>query len=44
MITGIYDNLMKWRPGSRLFGFLKGPKGVLDNKHIELTQQIIVST
>lgn len=26
MIVGVYDNLTKWRPGSKLFGFLKGPK------------------
>jgi hypothetical protein len=43
VIVGVFDNLQKFRPGSQLFGFLSGPKGVLDNRNIELTKDIIVS-
>lgn len=43
MIVGIFDNLARWRPGSKLFGFLKGPQGLLLNDHVELTKDIIVS-
>ena len=42
MIVGVFDNLQKWRPGSKLFGFLGWPKGVLDNRQKELTKEIIV--
>ncbi|GAB4813047.1 hypothetical protein N2152v2_000093 [Parachlorella kessleri] len=41
VIVGVFDNLQKWRPGSKLFGFLGGPKGVLDNRQKELTKEII---
>ncbi|GAB4824078.1 hypothetical protein N2152v2_011124 [Parachlorella kessleri] len=41
VIVGIFDSLQRWRPGSKLFGFLQGYKGVLANQHKELTQDII---
>jgi 6-phosphofructokinase len=43
VIVGVFDELQRCRPGSKLFGFLNGPKGVLQNKHMELTKEIIVS-
>lgn len=39
VITGLFDALKKLHPESRLFGFLDGPKGIIDNKNIELTAE-----
>lgn len=39
---GMFDGLARWRPGSMLFGFLRGPKGIVDSKYLELTQEIVV--
>lgn len=37
VIAGIFDGLKKIHPDSKLFGFLGGPSGILDDKAIELT-------
>lgn len=39
VITGLFDALQKLNPDSKLFGFLDGPKGITDNKWIELTAE-----
>lgn len=36
VISGLYDALKKLNFESRLFGFLNGPAGIVDNKFIEL--------
>ncbi|MDR2078442.1 MAG: diphosphate--fructose-6-phosphate 1-phosphotransferase [Treponema sp.] len=36
VITGLYDGLTKGNPGSKLFGFLGGPGGLIDNNHVEI--------
>jgi pyrophosphate--fructose-6-phosphate 1-phosphotransferase len=41
VISGIYDSLQKLHPDSKLFGFLNGPSGIIENKSIELTADII---
>ena len=41
VIAGIFDGLKKANPSSRLFGFLGGPKGLINNKTKELTGEII---
>jgi diphosphate-dependent phosphofructokinase len=43
VITGLFDALKKLHPESRLFGFLDGPKGIVENKHIELTAELLAS-
>jgi pyrophosphate--fructose-6-phosphate 1-phosphotransferase len=41
VIAGLYDGLKKGNPASRLFGFLGGPSGLIENKTLELTGEII---
>ena len=39
VITGLLDALKKMNSGSRLFGFLDGPGGIIKNQFIELTER-----
>ncbi|TFH05602.1 MAG: diphosphate--fructose-6-phosphate 1-phosphotransferase [Spirochaetales bacterium] len=41
VIAGIFDALTALNPDSKLFGFLKGPGGILDDKMIEITPQFL---
>lgn len=41
VIAGIFDGIKKYNPGSRLFGFLMGPGGLVDHEYKELTGDII---
>ncbi|RKX76568.1 MAG: diphosphate--fructose-6-phosphate 1-phosphotransferase [Spirochaetes bacterium] len=41
VIAGLFDALTKSNSQSKLFGFLGGPSGILENKAIELTPQYI---
>ncbi|MCL2094285.1 MAG: diphosphate--fructose-6-phosphate 1-phosphotransferase [Treponema sp.] len=41
VIAGIFDGLKKANPASKLYGYLEGPAGLLENKYIELTGEII---
>lgn len=41
VIAGLFDALKKANPESRLFGFLKGPKGIIKGDYRELTADII---
>ncbi|MDR1596168.1 MAG: diphosphate--fructose-6-phosphate 1-phosphotransferase [Treponema sp.] len=41
VITGLYDGLRKGNPGSKLFGFLGGPSGLIDNKSVEINGPMI---
>ena len=41
VIAGLFDALKAAHPDSRLFGFLKGPKGVIQGKYRELTAELI---
>ena len=41
VIAGIFDGIKDMNPGSRLFGFILGPGGLIDHKYIELTSDII---
>jgi diphosphate-dependent phosphofructokinase len=38
VVSGIYDAIKCLHPESRLFGFLNGPAGIVNNKAIELTE------
>lgn len=41
VISGLFDGLKALNPASKLYGFLGGPGGYVDNKYIELTAEII---
>lgn len=37
VISGIFDGIKSLNPGSRLYGFLMGPEGLVEHEYIELT-------
>ncbi len=41
VISGIYDGLKKLNPENKVYGFLGGPGGLVDNHYKELTDDII---
>ncbi|WP_244824877.1 diphosphate--fructose-6-phosphate 1-phosphotransferase [Carboxylicivirga mesophila] len=41
VISGLYDGLKKLNPENKLYGFLGGPGGLVDNQYIELTEDIV---
>ena len=43
VIAGLFDHLQSHHPGSRLLGFLNGPRGVLNAVYHEITAQQMVS-
>ena len=43
MIAGVLDFLHARHPGSRLFGFLNGPRGIVNQKAIEITPEAMAS-
>ncbi len=41
VIAGLFDALMELNPKSKLFGFLNGPSGIVDNKSKEITKELL---
>ena len=41
VIAGILDTLRALHPESTLFGFLGGPGGIIEGKHIEITEDVL---
>lgn len=41
VIAGIFDGIKTLNPGSRLYGFILGPAGLVDHNYMELTAEII---
>jgi len=41
VIAGLFDGLKNGNPASKLYGFLGGPSGLVNNKAIELTKEIV---
>jgi pyrophosphate--fructose-6-phosphate 1-phosphotransferase len=41
VIAGLFDGLKKGNPASKLYGFLGGPSGLINNKHIEITAAMV---
>jgi pyrophosphate--fructose-6-phosphate 1-phosphotransferase len=41
VIAGIFDGLKKGNPESKLYGFLGGPSGLIENKNIEIDSAFI---
>ncbi|QTA91916.1 6-phosphofructokinase [Desulfonema magnum] len=43
VIAGLFDAARKANPDTKIFGFLLGPDGIIENETIELTQDIVDS-
>lgn len=41
VIAGMFDEMKKYNPDSRLYGFLFGPDGLLDSKYLEITGSLV---
>ncbi|GHV61762.1 pyrophosphate--fructose 6-phosphate 1-phosphotransferase [Spirochaetia bacterium] len=41
VIAGLFDGLKKGNPESKLYGFLGGPSGLIDNKTVEITSSFM---
>jgi pyrophosphate--fructose-6-phosphate 1-phosphotransferase len=41
VIAGLFDGLKKGNPESKLFGFLRGPIGLIENKSVEITADFL---
>ncbi len=41
VIGGLFDAAKKANPESRLFGFLLGPDGIIENRTVEITKQMV---
>ncbi len=41
VISGLYDGLKKLNADNKLYGFLGGPGGLVDNEYIELTSEVV---
>jgi pyrophosphate--fructose-6-phosphate 1-phosphotransferase len=41
VIAGLFDGLKKGNPASKLYGFLGGPSGLIENRAVELTAAFI---
>ncbi len=41
VIAGIYDEAKAYNPDSKIYGFLMGPDGLIENKHVEITASLV---
>ncbi len=41
VIAGLYDGLKALNPASKLYGFLGGPSGLIDNKYMAIDEDIV---
>ena len=41
VIYGLFDGLKKLNPENRLYGFIGGPSGLIENHHIEITVDMV---
>ena len=41
VISGLYDGLKQCNAGNRLYGFLGGPLGMVDNQIVEITEDMV---
>jgi pyrophosphate--fructose-6-phosphate 1-phosphotransferase len=41
VISGLFDGLKKLNPNNKLYGFLGGPGGLVDNQYIELSSEVV---
>ena len=43
MIAGLFDHLTSQHPGSRLLGFLNGPRGIINADYKQITAEEMAS-
>ncbi len=41
VIAGIFDAAKKANPKSKIFGFIMGPDGILENRYVEITESLV---
>ena len=41
VISGLFDGIKSLNPANKLYGFLMGPGGLVDHKHIEITPELM---
>ena len=41
VIAGLFDEMKKYNPESKLYGFLFGPDGLLESKQVEITNSLV---
>jgi len=41
VIAGLFDAMKSVNPDSRLYGFMQGPEGILQDDYLEITQQMV---
>ncbi|MBP9599607.1 MAG: 6-phosphofructokinase [Desulfobacter sp.] len=41
VIAGLFDEMKRFNSASKMFGFIKGPEGLLENRYIEITPELV---
>jgi pyrophosphate--fructose-6-phosphate 1-phosphotransferase len=41
VIAGLFDEMKRFNSRSKMFGFIKGPEGLLENRYIEITPELV---
>ncbi len=41
VIAGLFDEMKRFNSASKMFGFLKGPEGLLENRYMEITASLV---
>ena len=41
VIAGLFDEMKRYNNSSRMFGFTNGPEGLLENRYIEITADVV---
>ncbi len=41
VVAGIFDAAKRANPESKIFGFILGPEGILENRYIEITKELV---
>ncbi|MBF0232468.1 MAG: 6-phosphofructokinase [Desulfamplus sp.] len=41
VVAGIFDAAKKANPESQIFGFILGPEGILENRYVEITSELV---
>ncbi len=41
VIAGLYDEVKKYNPESKLLGFIMGPDGLIESRHVEITRELV---
>ncbi|MCG8550304.1 MAG: 6-phosphofructokinase [Desulfobacterales bacterium] len=41
VIAGLFDEMKRFNSQSKMFGFIKGPEGLLENRYIEITADLV---